>query len=177
MVVVGSTRRIRFEVAGPGGTVLLRGDLEGGFESQLNLLREHAIDTKIGIAGRFHVEAADASDKPGYVEWGNGGPTLWIYPNRRGPRMDWARFPTSELLDDFVAIWESHQPEALEVPLPIAFATFGFDGPRATVSSGRLAGDDQTAPFRHRQRCPNPVGDTDREMMGPQVALDRDIVG
>jgi hypothetical protein len=111
IAVVGPTRRVRFEIAGPGGTVLVRGDLDCGFESQLNLLREHGRDAKVGIAGRFHVVAVDETDKAGCVDWGNGGPTVWIYPNRRGARTDWARFPTSEVLEDFVAVWESHQLE------------------------------------------------------------------
>jgi hypothetical protein len=110
ITVVGPTRRVRFEIAGPGGTVLIRGDLDNDFESQLNLLREHGTDAEVGIAGRFHVVAVDESDTAGYVDWGNGGPTVWIYPNRRGARTDWARFPLSEVLEDFQAVWDAHQP-------------------------------------------------------------------
>ena len=112
VAVVGPTRRVRIEVAGPGEAVVVRGDLDTGeFVSQLSLLREHGADPKVGIAGRFHVSAVDQSDTAGYVDWGNGGPTVWIYPNRRGAGTDWAHFPTTELLKDLVAIWESHQPE------------------------------------------------------------------
>ena len=89
--------------------MVILGDLDEGFESQLNLLREHGTDSKVGIAGRFHVFAVDPADRAGYVDWGNGGPTVWIYPNRRGAKMDWARFPMNEVLEDFEVIWASHQ--------------------------------------------------------------------
>ena len=112
VTVVGPTRRVRLEVAGPGETIVVRGDLDTSeFVSQLSLLRQHGADPKVGIAGRFHVSAVDQSDKAGYVDWGNGGPTVWIYPNRRGAGTDWARFSATELLEDLVAIWGSHQPE------------------------------------------------------------------
>jgi hypothetical protein len=109
IAVVGPTRRVRFEASGPGGTVAIRGDLDQEFEDQLKLLREHGTNDTVGIAGRFHVFSGDPTDKPGYVDWGNGGPTVWIYPNRRGASTDWARFPMNEVLEDFEAVLASHR--------------------------------------------------------------------
>ena len=97
------------EITGPQGPEL-RGDFDPwSFEHQLDLMRAHGLDATAGIAGRFQVTAVDDLDTGGHVDWGNGGSVVWIYPNRRGPETDWARFSMDEVLEDFLAIWAVHR--------------------------------------------------------------------
>jgi hypothetical protein len=88
VAVVGPRRRIRVEIAA-GESTVLQGDADPwSFEGQLDLMRRHGLDAKTGIAGRLQVSAVETSDTGRYVDWGNRGSTIWLYPNRRGSGTD-----------------------------------------------------------------------------------------
>ena len=95
---------VRVEVIGPAG-VEVRGRVsKSEFEHFADTLARLGSERTTGMAGRFYVSAKDTEDVGGYVDWGNGGPTMWLYPNRTNADADWCRVSMVEASKDIAAI-------------------------------------------------------------------------
>jgi hypothetical protein len=106
------------EVAEPTA-IHVRGYVDArDFETVVNVLREGGVGRRRGFAGRFYVGELVDGDRGGYVDWGNDGDHVWIYPNRRGIATDWCHLGRREMTADTEAAWEELDPGDL-TPRPV----------------------------------------------------------
>jgi hypothetical protein len=82
LAVLSPHRTIRISVVGPAGPELRGAFDPREFKALVESLKKHGLDADVGVSGRFHVLRQVPGDRRGYVDWGNGGPQVWIFPSR-----------------------------------------------------------------------------------------------